>query len=98
MTAAASRQQRRRHGQQTPAVDLHIDTLVLHGVAHADAPALASALSEELSRLARAPSAFRPVQAESLHAAPYADGAPDASGRAVAAALWAALPARGQQR
>ena len=85
-------------GTLSASVDLHIDTLVLHGVAHADAPTLASALSEELSRLAREPAAFTSVRAESVQAAPYADGAPDAAGRAAAAALWAALPARGQQR
>jgi hypothetical protein len=97
MTAFASRQQRRR-GAPAATIDLHIDTLALHGTARADASTLSAALADELSRLARVPAALAPLRAESVAAARYADGAPEATGRAVAAVLWAALPARGRSR
>ena len=98
MTPLPSWQARRRDRQSQQAIDLHIDELVLHGVAQADAAAMTAALGEELSRLAARPASFTPLQADHLAVAPYAAGAPRETGQAVAASLWSGVRQQGQTR
>lgn len=98
MTVHPSRQARRRARQSVPAVSFHIDKLVLHGVAQADASILTAAFSDELARLAAQPASFSPRHNAELVAEPYAAGAPREVGRAVAASVWSGVRQQGRTR
>lgn len=96
MTGLPSSRARRRARQSERAVEIQIGTLALHGVVHADATAVATALSDELSRLAAQKAFFLPSETGHLVAAPYVAGGPTEVGRGVAAALWAGLRQQGR--
>jgi hypothetical protein len=98
VTAHAERRRERTNSPVSGAVRLHIDRLVLQGVAQVDAGRLVRALEAELAGLAAQPSShFVPIMAASLPAARiYVGRAPEQTGRAVAAALWSGLTGAGQ--
>jgi hypothetical protein len=102
MNAHAAR--RRERANVVPpgrgAVHLDIDRLVLHGVAHADAPRLAAAMEGALAALAAQPAArFNPLEAASLASPRIVAGrTPEHTGRAVAGAVWSRVAAPGEQR
>jgi hypothetical protein len=98
MIGLPSWQERRRGRQSHQSIALHIDELVLHGVAQSDVATLTAAFSEELSRLAAQPASFAPLRAGHLQAAPYAAGAPRETGQAVAASVWAGVRQQGRTR
>lgn len=98
MTAHPSWQARRRARRSQPAVNFHIDQLVLHGVAQADAATLTAAFSDELARLATQPASSSPRRNAELVAEPYAVGTPREAGHAVAASVWSGVRQQGRTR
>jgi hypothetical protein len=87
---AQQRRERHRPAQGQPAVRLHIEQLVLHGVAPAQAAAMRQGFEAELTRLAAEPGqVFAPANARRvgpLHLT--SASAPDRTGRAAGAAVW----------
>jgi hypothetical protein len=94
---AAARRRGRFPAAETAAraVHVHIDRLVLHGVATADAPRLAAGLERELAARAVEPSAhFEALEAARLPPSRIAAGrVPEQTGRTAANAVWSALAA-----
>ena len=79
------------------AVRLHIERLVLHGVARAESIRVAGALESELARLAAQPGPrLAPTDTVSLPAARVTAGpTPERTGRAVAGAVWSGIAGSG---
>src|ERR1700722_14687195 len=100
MIAHAQRRRDRANPIVTGAVRLHIDHLVLRGVAQADARPLTRALEAELAYLAAQPGArFEPVSVNQLPTAPVVtDRLPEQTGRSVAATVWSSIGKKGRQQ
>jgi hypothetical protein len=90
----SSRVPHRRKGRPISApnasVQLHIEELILHGVAPGEAARLAAALQAELGRYAAQPGqVFAPANAERANPIDFTPGrGPEATGRALASAVW----------
>jgi hypothetical protein len=99
MTAHAQRRRERSNRAAGGAVRLHIDHLVLRGVAPGEAGRMTHALETELTQLAaQSGTRFVPMEAERLPAAPIVAGrVPEQTGRAVAAAVWSGIGQKGRQ-
>jgi hypothetical protein len=94
MTAHAQRRRERSLPQADGgSVRLHIDHLVLQGLAPVDANRVVGALQAELGGLAGQPGTqFTPMAADRLSAAPIATGRiPEQTGRSVASAVWSSI-------
>src|SRR5215469_15244628 len=100
MTAHAQRRRERATPSPGGAVRLHIDHLVLRGVAPAEAGRLTRALEAELAHLAAQPGTrFQPIATERLPTAPIVSGRrPEQTGRAVASTVWAGIAPGGRKQ
>ena len=100
MTAHARRRRERAIPSAGGAVRLHIDHLVLRGVAPAEARRLMAALRAELANLAAQPGTrFQPIAADRLPTAPIVVGRlPEQTGRAVASTVWSSIAQGARQQ
>jgi hypothetical protein len=87
---APHRRDRRPISAPDASVQLHIEELILHGVAPGDAARLTAALQAELGRCAARPGqVFVPANAERASPIDFTPGrGPEATGRALASAVW----------
>ncbi|HYM74177.1 MAG TPA: hypothetical protein VET89_14440 [Stellaceae bacterium] len=97
MSAHADRRRERTSPASAGTVRLHIDRLVMRGVARGDIGRLVGALEAELTDLAAQPGAqFRPIATMGLPAARIAAGRmPEETGRAIGGALWSGIAEAG---
>ncbi|HME22859.1 MAG TPA: hypothetical protein VKI44_16245 [Acetobacteraceae bacterium] len=100
MTAHAQRRRERATPSPDGAVRLHIEHLVLRGVAPAEAGRLRRALEAELAHLAVQPGTqFQPITADRLPTAPIVAGRlPEQTGRSVASTVWAGIAPGGPKQ
>jgi hypothetical protein len=100
MTAHAERRRKRNTPSTGGAVRLHIDHLILRGVALAEAGRLTRALEAELAHLAAQPGTrFQTIAADRLPNAPIVAGRlPEQTGRAVASTVWSRIASAGRQQ
>lgn len=100
MIAHAQRRRDRANPITSGAVRLHIDHLVLRGVAAVDARRLTRALEAELAYLAAQPGTrFESVVVDQLPTAPIVTGRlPEQTGRSVASTVWSSIGKEGRQQ
>jgi hypothetical protein len=87
-----------RRMSPSPMVRVHIERLVLHAVAHADAGRVAAALEAELAARAAEPGQVFAASASAARVAPVLFNAPEGAeriGRAAAGAVWSSITRSG---